>query len=198
MDDIKVFPVRGEQALKYIPSLAHLRIEIFREFPYLYQGDYAYEEKYLQTYIKSSGSIIIIATDNDRVIGASTALPLKDETENCIKPFREIGYDPATIFYFGESVLQASYRGQGIGVAFFNARETHASSVGDFQYYAFCAVERAMDHPRRPKDYKPLDDFWMHRGYTKHPELVTYFSWKDLDENTESKKQMTFWLKNTK
>jgi len=41
----------------------------------------------------------------------------------------------------------------------------------------------------------PLDAFWNRRGFVKHPELHTTFSWQDLDENEESLKPMVFWLK---
>ncbi|WP_371413269.1 hypothetical protein [Methylophaga sp. SB9B] len=53
----------------------------------------------------------------------------------------------------------------------------------------------ADDHPRRPAGFRPLDNFWRKRGYEKHPELHTTFSWKELDEEHESPKPMTFWMK---
>jgi hypothetical protein len=28
----------------------------------------------------------------------------------------------------------------------------------------------------------PLDQFWNKRGYFKHPELSTTYSWKDFDD----------------
>ena len=40
----------GRQVQPYIQELARLRIEIFRDFPYLYEGDLDYEAQYLQTY----------------------------------------------------------------------------------------------------------------------------------------------------
>jgi hypothetical protein len=41
----------------------------------------------------------------------------------------------------------------------------------------------------------PLDAFWTHRGYVKHPELVGTFSWKEIDEADESPKPLTFWVR---
>ncbi|NBC15195.1 MAG: GNAT family N-acetyltransferase, partial [Gammaproteobacteria bacterium] len=38
--------------------------------------------------------------------------------------------------------------------------------------------------------------FWQHRGYTRHPELRTTFSWQEIGETAESPKPMVFWLKN--
>jgi hypothetical protein len=79
-------------------------------------------------------------------------------------------------------------------VAFFARRETRARALG-FKLAAFCAVERPADHPRRPKDYVPLDAFWTKRGYTRRPDLRTTFTWRDLDETEESPKPMVFWTK---
>ncbi|EMR12036.1 Histone acetyltransferase HPA2 [Methylophaga lonarensis MPL] len=185
----------GEALKQYIPELARLRIQVFRDFPYLYDGDYDYEERYLQTYIECPESVIVLALDNGTVVGASTGIPLRYETDDVKAPFLKAGIDVDTVFYCGESVLLSSYRGQGAGVAFFDHREAHARELGGFEYSCFCGVQRPENHPRRPADYVPLDNFWRKRGYEKHPELHTEFSWKELDETEESPKPMTFWMK---
>ena len=75
-------PVTGEALRRYIPDLARLRIQVFRDWPYLYEGDEAYERRYLETYIRSERATVILALDGDRAIGASTALPLADEAND--------------------------------------------------------------------------------------------------------------------
>ena len=192
---IKLQTLSGETLCAHIPVLARLRIEVFREFPYLYDGDQDYEARYLQRYIEAPGGVIVLAFAGDEVVGASTDLPLAQADPAFQRPFVEQGYDPATVFYLGESVLLAPYRGRGIGVRFFIEREAHARRTGDFRWSAFCAVARPAGHPRRPPDYRPLDAFWSQRGYQQHPELSTRFRWKDLDEAGESEKIMRFWLK---
>jgi GNAT superfamily N-acetyltransferase len=139
--------------------------------------------------------VIVLAIDGERVVGASTGLPMEAETEEVKRPFLERGYDPKGMFYFGESVLEHAYRGQGVGVRFFEEREAHARALGRFAWTCFCAVQRPADHPRRPPDYVPLDDFWRRRGYAKHPELSTTFSWREVGEQAQSAKPMVFWLK---
>ena len=186
----------GEELVRYIPELAQLRIQVFRDFPYLYDGDLAYEERYLQTYIQAPASVIVLAFDGEKVVGASTGIPLKYETDDVKQPFINAGYDIDKVFYCGESVLISAYRGQGAGVAFFEHREAHAREIGGFEYSCFCGVQRPNNHPARPADFVPLDNFWRKRGYEKHPELNTTFSWKELDELNESPKPMTFWMKN--
>ncbi|POZ52153.1 GNAT family N-acetyltransferase [Methylovulum psychrotolerans] len=185
----------GAALIPFIPDLARLRIEVFRDFPYLYDGTLDYEQKYLQTYINNPSSVIVLALNGEKVVGASTALPMRDETPELQRPFLDNGYDLTEVFYCSESVLDKNYRGLGIGVRFFEEREAHADYLGGFKHITFCCVERPADHPRRTANYVPLDNFWNKRGYVKHPELHTSYLWKDLDDAEETAKPMTFWLK---
>lgn len=177
-----------------LPELARLRISVFHEFPYLYDGDAAYEQTYLRVYAQAPGAAVIVARDGGKIIGASTCLPLTAETANVQKPFLDAGEDISKVFYFGESVLEQAYRGQGIGVHFFDARETQARATGH-PVTAFCAVRRPADHPLRPAGYVPLDEFWRHRGYTKRPALSCTMSWRDIGEREPSEKIMDFWTR---
>ena len=154
--------LRGKDLLSHLDALAELRMTVFRDFPYLYDGSQAYERNYLRTYAESPGSICFIARDGDAIVGASTAIPMADETDAFRQPFIEAGWNPDDIFYYGESVLLPEYRGEGIGVAFFDRREAHAREQG-YRYAVFCAVVRPEDHPARPEDYEPLDNFWHRR-----------------------------------
>jgi GNAT superfamily N-acetyltransferase len=192
---LRVQRFSGRDIEKYAPDLASLRIRVFRDFPYLYDGSKEYEKKYLQTYVNSSKSVIVIVFDGDLIVGASTGIPLEHETPEAKKPFIENSYDINRVFYCGESVLLPDYRGRGLGVRFFEEREAHARALGRPEYICFCAVQRPDDHPRRPADYVPLDRFWEKRGYRKHPELRTAFTWRDLDETESSAKEMVFWMK---
>ncbi|BAN50384.1 hypothetical protein [Metapseudomonas resinovorans] len=187
--------LQGAAIAPHIEDLAHLRLTVFREFPYLYDGTLEYEARYLSTYADSPESLFVLALDGQRVVGAATGLPMADETDEFKRPFRQQGWDPARIFYFGESVLLAEYRGTGLGVRFFAEREGYAQELGRFSHCAFCAVERPADHPRRPPAFQPLNAFWARRGYRHHPELRTEYQWRDLDEDAESAKPMSFWLK---
>jgi GNAT superfamily N-acetyltransferase len=188
----------GAEIAPHINELAALRIEVFREFPYLYDGDQDYEQKYLQTYVNSPRSICTLVYDGDALVGATTGLPMQDETAEFQKAFVDADYDVAKIFYCGESVLRKAYRGRGIYKHLFRAREEHARSLGGFEIATFCCVQRPADHTLRPKDYVPLNDIWKRFGYTEHPELETRYTWKDIDESDASSKRMRFWLKDLK
>jgi len=178
-----------------LDDLARLRITVFRAFPYLYDGDVAYERGYLRAYTETPGGVLIVARDGDRVVGASTGVPLAGEPDNVRAAVAAASLSAKTTFYFGESVLLPEYRGRGLGVRFFEAREAHARALGGFTHAVFCAVERPADHPRRPADYQPLEGFWRKRGYTPLAKARCTFSWQDLDEGGPSPKPMVFWGK---
>jgi hypothetical protein len=192
---IKIRQLIGTEIIPYIPDLAYLRIRIFREFPYLYDGTEAYEDKYLRTYSESHEAIVILALDDNRIIGASTGVPMAHETDTFKKPFIESGYEPAKIFYCGESVLLPGYRGMGIYKQFIQGREVYARSLKRFDLCCFCTVDRPDDHPLKPTDYESLDAVWNHYGYCKMPELLAHVRWKDIDQPEETEKPMVFWIK---
>ncbi len=175
-----------------IDGLAALRIAVFRDWPYLYEGDTAYERDYLQVYRNNARAVIAAAFDGDRLAGAATGLPLADADPGFQGAFE--GQDISDIFYCAESVLLPAYRGQGAGHRFFDLREDHARGLG-FRRACFCGVIRPADHPARPPDYSPLDAFWRKRGYAPLPGVVAHFGWRDLGAQEETAKPMQFWMR---
>lgn len=194
-ETLRIATLTGADIQPHLPALARLRITVFRDWPYLYEGDEAYEAGYLATYVNSPGAAVVIAFAGSTPVGAATCLPLLAETGNVIAPFRARGLDPARFFYFGESVLLRPWRGGGTGVAFFAHREAHARAVSACDYATFCSVIRSPADPRRPADAVPLDGFWRKRGYTPAPDLACTMSWREVGERAESEKRLGFWLK---
>jgi GNAT superfamily N-acetyltransferase len=185
----------GSKLGAMLPALAQLRVEVFRAWPYLYDGDLAYEQTYLQTYVRSQTAAVFVALDGDEPVGATTCLSLSEETDNILAPFLARAIDPASVCYFGESVLRTAYRGQGMGVRFFEVREAHARTLPGCRMAAFCAVERPDHHPARPPDFVPLAKFWAQRGFTRQPDMTCDISWKDVGDTQETPKRMVFWTK---
>jgi GNAT superfamily N-acetyltransferase len=192
---IEIRTVGGPAVGPWLGAVAALRIEVFRAWPYLYDGDFDYEAKYLATYARAPHSLFVLALDGAQVIGASTGVPLVDEVEAFHRPFRAAGIDAREVYYFGESVLLASYRGRGLGHRFFDEREAHARALDRFRWTAFCAVVRAADDPRRPADHRPLDAFWRGRGYRPRADMVAEIEWQELGECAPSRKPLSFWMR---
>lgn len=192
---VSVQTLSGAALQAVLPALAELRITVFRDFPYLYDGTLAYEQDYLATFAAGAGAVCVVATDGTRIVGASTGAPMAEHASEFGAPFLARGYDLSTLFYCSESVLLKSHRGLGLGHAFFDGREAHARALGGFTHVTFSSVVRADDHPLRPADYQPLDAFWTKRGYQKADGIVGSYAWKDIDQVVETPKAMQFWIK---
>jgi GNAT superfamily N-acetyltransferase len=191
---LRIESLCGASIASQLDALAALRITVFRDWPYLYEGTVDYERHYLQMYLDCPRSLAILVWDGDVCVGASTVLPLRDAPQDMQQPFIDAGVALDPIDYFGESVLLPAYRGRGLGVKFFELREAHARRHG-LSTCAFCAVERSDRDPRKPADYVPNDRFWLKRGYVRAPRLRTTLSWPDIGASVSTAKPMTFWMR---
>lgn len=184
----------GEELAQGLEAVAGLRIEVFRSYPYLYEGSLDYERRYLTKLAEAPGAVIVVARDGKRIVGASTGLPLAAEHDEFKAPFLARDFDISTIFYCAESVLAVPYRGRGLGHAFFDAREAQARKLG-LTCSTFSAVVRSPDDPRRPADYRPLDEFWTKRQYRPQKGLVTTYRWTEIGAEAESEQTLQFWMR---
>ena len=191
---IRTERLTGAALVAALDDLAALRIEVFRVFPYLYDGDPDYERRYLETYRQSDDAILVAAFDGDRLVGASTGTPMQQHEEDFAAALAHQDVPLRDIFYCAESVLLPGYRGQGVGHAFFDAREAHARALG-LSHAAFCGVVRPHDHPLRPENHAPLDPFWRKRGYAPVPGAVASYRWKDVDQPYETDHPLQFWMR---
>ncbi|TMV15308.1 GNAT family N-acetyltransferase [Arenibacterium halophilum] len=175
-----------------LEDVARLRIAVFCDWPYLYDGDLAYERDYLDRFRSSAGAVVVGAFDGTRLVGAATGAPLSDHAADFAEAFDDSGLNIGNIFYCAESVLLPEWRGQGLGHGFFDHREAHARWLG-LSRAAFCSVLRPPDHPLQPSDYQPLDGFWRKRGYAPLPGVIARFRWRDVDQPQETEKSLQFW-----
>ena len=185
----------GAAATAVLDDVARLRIAVFRDWPYLYDGDAAYEQDYLRAYT-NPGAVIVTARDGagGPIIGAATGAPMEHHAADFAAAFAGRPEPLSEIFYCAESVLLPGFRGRGLGHAFFDAREAHARALG-FRWSAFCSVIRPADHPARPAGYQPLDAFWRKRGYAPLPGVIARFRWRDVGAAEDTAKPLQFWMR---
>lgn len=189
---LRVETLTGDALDAALGDLARLRIAVFREWPYLYEGSEAYEARYLRAYRDRPGAILVVARDGDRIVGAATGMPLEDHAD--ASGIEGLAVPHEEVFYCAESVLLPAFRGRGAGHAFFDAREAHARALGR-TVSLFCAVERPEGHPARPEGYRPLDAFWRRRGYRPVEGARATFRWADLGEAEETPHALRVWMR---
>ncbi len=177
-----------------LDDVARLRIAVFRDWPYLYDGDLDYERRYLSTYRDSPGAILVWRLRRGAPCGCRDR-HADGRSRRRIR--RGLCQDRAAA---GARVLLRRVRaparipGQGIGHRFFDAREAQARRLGR-SHVAFCSVKRPDDHPARPAQARTNDAFWRKRGYAPLPGVMADFAWKDLGEREETRKPLQFWLR---
>lgn len=191
---IKIHQATSDDIEKYVEQLGQLRIEVFKEWPYLYEGDLNYEREYLKSYVTAKDAVCFLLRQDQEVIGASTAIAMSEADKAFAAPLKNLGYPLEKVMYFGESIIQKDYRGGGWGAKFFASREEFARQKG-YSYCVFCSVERPDDHPLRPAGYRPLNQFWQRLGYREHPDAKVEFRWKSIGDQQQSVHRLTLWSK---
>jgi len=84
IDEIEVRALNGPELEAALDGVAQLRITVFRDWPYLYDGSLEYEREYLATYRDNPGALLVGAFHDGRLIGASTSTPMEDHAPEFI------------------------------------------------------------------------------------------------------------------
>jgi len=184
--------IRGPGIAKYIDCLGKFRISIFRDFPYLYDGDISYERKYLGRYAQSESAVLCLVDDEHGLRAACTGIPLRDE-EDASKSVFSVE-EVANIFYIGEVMIRADARRGGLGQKLLSEMIDLAAADGYRQIVLF-TVDRGFDPPLRPERYWSPEPLWRKFGFERDPEKRVLFSWKDVGSDVATAKPMSVWIR---
>lgn len=177
-----------------INDLATLRLDIFTEYPYLYQGRKEDELTYLGTYAEAADACVILAYDGLTVIGAATGMPLTHEDAQMLDAFAGTRFPLNEIYYVGELLFRPAYRNCGLGQKLLARLESTIRSLGSYRTLTCATVERPDDHPSRPRDYIPVTRFLARTGFVRLPGITTHFMWRETD-GAKRDHTMQFWSK---
>ena len=186
--------MQGSQIQEYLEKIAHLRLTIFKEFPYLYDGQLKDELEYLQHYAEQEQATAIIASCDDQLAGAVTAIPLQYESEEMTSPFSTMQYPVERTIYICELLFYPDYRNKGLGTRLLSRIEQHYRGQKNYQYLTSATVMRPDDHPHRPDGYVPIERFLQRNRFEKMPGVTTHFTWKEID-GARRNHEMQFWIK---
>ena len=86
MIDVRV--LTGAALDAALDDVARLRIIVFREWPYLYDGDLEYEREYLNAYRNNPAAVLVGAFEGAELIGAATGTPMLDHEDEFASAFQ--------------------------------------------------------------------------------------------------------------
>ena len=177
-----------------LDDVATLRLDIFQEYPYLYQGRREDELNYLGTYAKAPDACVILAYDGSAIIGAATGMPLIHEDAQMVDAFAGTTFPLNEIYYVGELLFRQTYHNCGLGQKLLARLESHIHSLGRYRTLTCATVERPADHPLRPHDYIPVTRFLARTDFVWLPGVTTHFTWRETD-GVKRDHPMQFWSK---
>lgn len=184
----------GTAIADLLDDVATLRLNIFREYPYLYQGRREDELDYLRTYVEAPDACAILAYDGKAVVGAATGMPLIHEDARMLEAFAGTPFPLNELYYIGELLFRPDYRNRGLGQKLLARLENHIRSLGSYRGLACATVERPDAHPLRPRDYIPITRFLSRTGFVRLPGVRTHFVWRETD-GVKRDHPMQFWIK---
>ncbi len=187
----------GNNFIPYIDIISQLRIEIFKEYPYLYKGDLDYEKKYMQGYLTDHQAMIALASINERIVGISTGIPLISDSEivmDAKKVFAKDNIDISDYYYYGEMIILPEHRRKGLATQLCCAQNKVIKRWG-FKHVCILTVVRGEDHPLKPTNYISQESLWKSLGFSKNNLTINY-SWPTIQVDQSATSQsntLEFW-----
>lgn len=188
----------GPEAKKYVTDIANIRIQVFKEFPYLYAGTLEYEQEYSDYFSKDERAILIAAMQDERIIGFITGMPLSLEnplTKDVAQKLLAKGLtDISHYYYLGEAIVLAEYRKP---LLIYNLFKKFKEETKNFTYQkiGILTVIRDKNHPLRPAGYRSIESILKYFKF--HPtDIIIDFEWPTFQASGEienAANPMLFW-----
>lgn len=185
-NNLRIESLSGAESKKYFEDFARLRIEIFREYPYLYEGTVENERNYIENYLSNPQSRIFVLFDGDKICGMLTTVPMSGEYQDIIASFEKTGLKSSESFYLGDMILQKEYRNRKLFPIFFNAALEHAKCKGFKTLSLMCIVCKDADWGR-PAEFRDVVRLCEKIGFTKIDGGVIELKWASLAKGGEQK-----------
>jgi hypothetical protein len=202
-DNIHFKQLSGYEGTPFIADIGQLIIDVYKEWPYLYEGTTEEQTQYIQKrYIEKPNSMIITAFEHKKLVGLGMGVPLSEAPDHYLAPFRCdnrcLEFPLEDVFYVGELIVKPEYRQQRIAKEICQMMGNHILNSHRYQAVAFCTVNRPSDFHLahlKPENYFSPDSFWEELGFTKYENLTFTGVWRLVQESDESQHQMIYWVK---
>ncbi len=191
---IKFIEYSANDAMENAHILAEFRSSYFSKFPYLYKADSHQEMQNCNDFAGSQGARIIVLYDDTKAIGIATHIPFMHAWDGLHRAFHNAHLNLKHYHYFAESIIHQDYRGMGLS-KFINAHiEQYAKNISA-KYITAMTVIRKPNHPMKPLNYIPFENYMHHFNYAQIPNVNMTISWPTMPHGHEEKHSLIFWQK---
>lgn len=190
----------GPEIIPVLDDVARLRVELFRDYPYLYNGNLEYEKNYLKGLAGNEKSFVAAAYHGGEVVGAATALPLLSDAEildGVRERFVRAGIEPAACYYYSEILVRPAHRRRGISSEFYRRRKEMALDIG-FSVACFAALDTGDSGMTAPPDYFDPSGMWRRMGFSRHRDIHVDYHWPTLQPDgstADMAHRLYFWTR---
>ena len=180
----------GRRMAHLIEPLRALRIQCFREYPHLYDGnpDNEYEKQCAEELCRNERTIVVTVHCGNTLVGFTTAFPLVRAAEildGDDSLFLRSGYGPSDFYYWSEAAIAPKFRGYNILSRFNERIESQAAEWG-YAHMCLATVVRDENDPRKPCGYRDPGPLWRRFGYS-HTDILFAYSWPTRMEDGSSR-----------
>ena len=195
-NNIRIETFRGTETAPYIQDIVKLCNAIYREPPYLYNGDDEEYTAYIESLSQANDVVICLVFDGEKAVGLSIGRPLIQTRGPYKETLVEHGYDLNQFFYLGEFGLLSGYRDCRIEEAMYLEIEKAAFVDGAFD---MICVWDIVDPNQFSSDTCFVEDyFWKKLGFVQHPELNFQIVWINIGDTQESSHLAVYSIKELK
>jgi hypothetical protein len=174
----------GKEIAPYLDILANYRINFFRQYPYLYEGNLAYEKTYLKHYLDNPDTFLMGFFDGEKLGAFMSCMPLlssADIVKDAETKFKMIGLNAQKLMYIGETSIMPEYRSFTLT---YEIPKRLREIVLQLGYEGGCSltVDRPKNHPLRPADYQDVEVVFKKFGYHR-VDITSELEWPTIQPN---------------
>ena len=185
----------GQEILSHIREISDITMNVFKEYPYLYEGTEQEQWEYVdKRYCKQPNSVVCMASREGRLVGVVMGVPMNQAPLKYQTPFLNQGIDLSKLFYIGEMTILQGHRQTGVRQKLCEELKSHILKKGFYECITFCEIVRPHDDPKRPKNYHDHDRAWESLGFVKDNTRKTVSAWNENGGTQEIDHTMVYWL----
>ncbi len=170
-----------------IAQLAQMRLDYFREYPYLYDGTLEYEKNYLGEYKEKAVDGYLVQAFDEKdgekmLVGILTGCGFCSDIEiirDGAKLFAENNISTQDRYYLGEAIIIPEYQGRKILPHMLWELGKQVIKLNKYSSLCFLTVIREENDSRKPEGYKSTDTLWEKLGCHR-VKITSSFEWPTI------------------